>query len=308
MRERRVTRAQLEKVDARVARVAARQFSVVSLAQLHDCGMSDGQVTWRVQSGRLFPYFRGVYALIPQLSMEGLFLAAVIACGPGAVLSHYSAAALRGWVEWDGREPEVTTPTPRYHPGIRTHRSQTVERVVIDGIPATPAARTAIDISATLPERRLRRAINEALNQRQLELRDLVTSGHRGARKLRRVLASAAPTRSELEDVVLAVLADLPKPDVNRQGTRFVPDFRWPEHRVILEADSVRFHDQPLARADDAKRQRVLEREGNTVLRTTWDEATLRPGVLERRVRAALDAATVEFLEYSARNSTLVGQ
>ena len=239
--------------------------------------------------------------------MEGLFLAAVIACGPGAVLSHYSAAALRGWVEWDGRDPEVTTPTPRYHPGIRTHRSQTVERTVVKGIPVTPAARTAIDISASLPERRLRRAINEALNQRHLELRDLVTSGHRGARKLRRILAGAAPTRSELEDVVLAVLVDLPRPEVNRRGTRYVPDFRWPAARVILEADSVQFHDQPLARADDATRQCALERAGETVLRTTWAEATLRPGALERRVRAALDAASVEFLEYNARNSTVGG-
>jgi very-short-patch-repair endonuclease len=308
MRERRVTPAQLEKVDARVARVAARQWSVVSLGQLHECGMSDGAITWRVQSGRLFPYFRGVYAVVPKLSMEGLFLAAVIACGPGAVLSHYSAAALRGWVEWDGRAPEVTAPTPRYHPGIRTYRSQTVERVVIEGIPVTPAARTAIDLSASLPERRLRRAINEALNQRHLELRDLVTSGHRGARKLRRILASAAPTRSELEDVVLAVLADLPRPEVNRRGVRYVPDFRWPAHRVILEADSVKFHDQPLARADDATRQQALERQGETVLRTTWAEATLRPGVLAARVQAALDAASVEFLEYSARNSTVAGQ
>ena len=169
----------------------------------------------------------------------------------------------------------------------------------------TPPARTVVDISAPFPYDRLRRAVNEALNRRQIEARDLAASGHRGARKLRRILSTAAPTRSELEDVVLAVLADLPKPDVNRAGARFVPDFRWPAQRVILEADSVRFHDQLLARADDAQRQAVLEARGETILRTTWKEVTLNPGVLVARVRAALDAASVESLEYNARNSTV---
>jgi very-short-patch-repair endonuclease len=304
MRERRITRAQLEKVDARVARVAAGQHHVVTLDQLHECGMSDGAITWRVQSGRLFPYFRSVYAVVPKLAMEGVFLAAVKACGWGATLSRSSTSALYGWCEWDGRAPEVVAPTLRRHPGIRTYRSEWIERTTFRGIPVTTPARTIIDLSADEPYERLRRQVNEALNQRRITPRDLVTSGHRGAKKLRAILKTAAPTRSEFEDIVLASLDGLPRPEVNRANGRYVPDFRWPEFGVILEADSVRFHDHLLARADDAERQAVLERRGDTVVRTTWAEITTRPGAVVARVRGAM-AASVDLCEYSARMSTL---
>jgi very-short-patch-repair endonuclease len=84
-------------------------------------------------------------------------------------------------------------------------------------------------------------------------------------------------------------------PEVNQRRAPYFPDFRWPEWRVVLEADSVQFHDQMLARADDALRQAVLEARGDVVLRTTWEEVTLRPEVIVRRVRRAFDAASVDF-------------
>jgi len=294
MRERRFTRKQLEMPDARCARLARKQWGVLHVHELHACRLTDKAITRRVQSGRLFPYFQSVYAVghlgIP---LEGLFLAAIKACGPEAVLSHYSAAALFGWTKWDGREPEVTAPTRRRHPGIRTHRAQVVDRVHVQGIPVTPPARTVIDLSATQPPRLLRRAVNEGLNQRQIKPLDLVTSGHRGARKLREILATAAPTRSEFEDITLAILTrgGLPMPEVNAPQQRYYPDFRWTARRVILEADGARFHEQMLARADDARRQRDLETRGFTVLRTTWREVTLRPDRVVAHVRAALHGA-----------------
>ena len=176
------------------------------------------------------------------------------------------------------------------HAGIRVHRSANVERVYVKGIPVTPPARTLVDLAADEPEKRLRRAVNEALNQRQIKATDLMTSDHRGVRKLRAILADAAPTRSENEDVVLAVLAraGLPRPDVNVPYLGYVPDFRWPDRRVILEADSRRFHDHLLARADDKARQAVLEAAGETVLRTTWRETVTRPHAVVTRVRGAL--------------------
>jgi hypothetical protein len=194
--------------------------------------------------------------------VEGTFLAAVTACGWGATLSRSSTAALYGWCEWDGCAPEVVAPTLRRHRGIRTYRAERIDRTVFRGIPVTTPARTIIDLSATEPYDRLRRIVNEALNQRRITPRDLVTSGHRGAKKLRAILKTAAPTRSEFEDIVLASLEALPRPEVNRSNGRYVPDFRWPEYGVILEADSVRFHDHLLARADDAARQHVLEARG----------------------------------------------
>jgi very-short-patch-repair endonuclease len=281
------------RVDARIANVAARQWTIVTLADLRGCGLSQQAVSKRVAAGRLFRRFRGVYSVVPNPPLEGCFLAAVLACGPGAALSHFSASALRGWVAWDFRAPEVTAPTHRAQPGIRVHQSATLERTFVRGIPVTPPARTLADLSAAAPAKQLRRAVNEALNQRAITPTDLLASGHRGARKLRAILADAAPTRSENEDVVLAVLAraGLPRPDVNQQYLGYIPDFRWPEHGVILEADSRRFHDHALARADDRARQAVLEAAGEIVLRTTWREIVTRPHAVVARVRGALASA-----------------
>jgi very-short-patch-repair endonuclease len=264
---------------------------VVDVADLRRCGLSADAIAWRVANGRLFPKYRGVYGVIPNLTVEGEFLAAVLACGPGAVLSHFSAAVLHGWFDWDGRYPEVTAVNPRTHKGIRSHRSKHIECVVRAGIPVTPPARTIIDLSAGLPYAGVRRGVNEALNRGQIKASDLVTSHHRGAAKLRKILATAAPTRNEYEDVVNEIIrqAGLPAPDVNVRRGRYIPDFRWPAHRVILEADSRRYHGHMLARADDAKRQAILEAQGELVLRTTWVEIVTRPGVVVGRVRAALD-------------------
>jgi very-short-patch-repair endonuclease len=296
--ERRVRQIDNDKVDARCAQVAARQWTILDVDDLRACGLSREQIAWRARNGRLFPFHRGVYSVVPNPSLEGCFLAAVKACGPGAALSRYSVAVLYGWLPWDGRDPEVTAPRACRRPGIRTYRSDTIERTFYKGIPVTTPARTLRDLSATLPFNQLRRAVNEALNQRRIRAAEFVTSHHRGAKQLRAVLATAAPTRNEYEDVVLAVLlqAGLPMPEVNQSLLRFFPDFHWPAQRVILEADSKRFHDQLLARADDFRRQRVLEAHGESVIRTTWVEVVTKPGAVVRRVRQALEAASVEFV------------
>lgn len=189
-----------------------------------------------------------------------------------------------------GRYPEVIARNQRVHAGIRAHRSESIECVIVDGIPVTPPARTLIDLSARLPYAGVRRGVNEALNRGQIKASDLVTSRHRGAAKLRKILATAAPTRNEYEDVVNEIIhqAGLPKPDVNVRRGRHIPDFRWPVQRVILEADSRRYHGHLLARADDARRQALLEAQGELVLRTTWVEVVTRPSAVVGRVRAAL--------------------
>ena len=191
---------------------------------------------------------------------------------------------------WDHRFPEVTCANTRKITGIYTHKSASIERTMYMDIPITPPLRTLIDLSSGLPFAGLRRAVNEALNQRQIKPAELVTNRHRGAKKLRAILATAAPTRNEYEDIVLAVLleAGLPMPEVNQRRLRYFPDFRWHAQRVLLEADSARFHDQMLARADDFTRQRELEAHGDTVVRTTWAEITTRPDRVVARVRAAL--------------------
>jgi hypothetical protein len=280
--------------DVVVAKRAARERGVLTRAELRACGLDDQAIGVRVRNGRLHRLFTGVYVVGHELlTVEACFLAAVKACGPDAVLSHYSAAVLHGLLEWDGRDPEVTTRTARRHRGIRTHRSSHLDRCFVKGIPVTPVRRTLIDLSASrLPYKRLRRAVNEALNQRVIKLGELVTSDHRGANRLREILASAAPTMNEFEDVVLAIVTEggLPMPDVGQWHLGFKPDFRWARQRVIVEADGRQTHDQALARADDARRQAVFEAQGETVLRLSWRQATTQPKETLRRIRRALQA------------------
>ena len=144
--------------------------------------------------------------------------------------------------------------------------------------------RTLVDLAAALDEKLLRTAVWRALAMRRTSIQQLVATRRRlrprrGSTRLDRVLAAAAPTRSELEDVVFDLIVDagFVRPDVNQPlqlaGRRVVPDFRWPEQEVVVEADSRTWHDNPITRADDAERQALLEAHGDRVVRITWEQA-----------------------------------
>jgi len=292
------------RADVRVAAKAAEACGVLSLGELRECGLSRGAVLTRVRGGRLHPLFRGVYAVgHAHVTREGGFLAAVKSLGDDALLSHFAAAAHWELIDWDGRHPEVTVPRRglKRRPGTRVHFSSAVDsRDVMrhKGIPVTSPARTLVDLAAVVSDKLLRTAVRRALARRLVSIRQLVATRRRlgprrGAASLDRVLATAAPTRSELEDVVLDLIVDAEfvRPDVNRPlllaGKRVVPDFRWPEQRVVVEADSRRWHDNPIARADDAKRQGLLEAHGERILRVTWKQAISRPTQTVARIEAA---------------------
>ena len=240
MRERVDTRA-----DVRVAALAAEEWSVLSLDELRACGLTRKEVMTRVANGRLHRRYRGVYVVgHANPPVEGHWLAAVKACGHGAALSHFAAAALWRLLEWDGRYPAVTVRGggTRTHPGIRVHRSSLDARDVTRhrGIPVTAPARTLIDLAGVVPRRTLCCAVRQAFALRLVHHRELLrrveeAGGRRGVRALRAILADGpAPTRSELEDVVLDLIlrGGLPRPDVNvpliLDGRRVIPDFRWP--------------------------------------------------------------------------------
>jgi very-short-patch-repair endonuclease len=264
--------------DVAIAERAAQQWGVLSLHELLQCGVSDAGVKRRLQSGHLHRIYRGVYAVgHPNIPLQGRFLAATKACGPTAVLSHYSAAALWGLVDWDDRHPDVTVPgtTTRTHKRLRVHRSRTLRREDVtrrQGIPVTTPARTIRDLSSKLPYKTLRRAARQALSLK------LVAPHHLPVR----IAGTIAPTRSELEDAVLDLIVEhgLQPPDVNKplyiQGRRVVPDFRWPAQRLVVEADGAKWHDNPIAREDDAERQAILEAYGERVVRVTWEQAIRR--------------------------------
>ena len=226
-RESRVRQPVVDKVDSRVARLAASQWSVLSLDELRECGLTRQAVAKRVQDG---PAPSPVSRCLRRRSRPPLSRMAVswLPSRPAetdAVLSHYSAACLWCLLKWDYRDPEVTATNARRHKGIRTHTSDHIERTYRSGIPVTPPLRTLIDLSSMLPYATLRRAVNEALNQRLVKPHELVTANHRGAKQLREVVASGAPTRNEFEDLVHALLGDLPKPQVNQPLLGYVPDF-----------------------------------------------------------------------------------
>ena len=287
--------------DQGVARLAARQWGVVSTDELRECGLSLNAIGVRVRNGHLHPLYRGVYAAgHANLALEGHFLAAVKACGPTAVLSHFSAAALYGLVRWDYRYPEVTIvgTAKRRHPGIKTHRTKERDATHHQGIPVTTPARTLIDLAATLDYKPLRRAVREA--QRNLvSIPEILTTldrlgPRRGTANLIKILATGyAPTRSELEDAVLELIlkAGFQHPDVNQplhiNGHKLIPDFRWPDQHLVIEADSTEWHDDRLTREDDAERQAILEAHGERVVRVTWGQAISRRRQTVERFRAA---------------------
>lgn len=292
-------------VDREVARRAGDEKGILSIGELRDCGLSHAQVLQRAGRGHLHRMHAGIYAVGHRgITLHARFLAAVKACGPGAVLSHLAAAVLWTIREWDDRLIEVTIAdtTPREHEGLLVHRTRCLDRRdwrILDGIPVTTPERTALDCAAGVGFHEARRIVREALGKRLVWLPQLLgiidrSPGRPGVGVLRRIVAEGPePTRTALEDVVLDLIlaGGFKRPDVNRaiyiNGRRLVPDFRWPDQRLIVEADGGQWHDHKLAREDDAERQALLEASGEQVLRITWDQATTRRGQCWQRLRSA---------------------
>ena len=277
---------------------------MLAIGELRACGLTDREVQGRVRRGTLHRLYRGVFAVgHPNVPLEGRFLAAVKALGRATVLSHYSAAALWGLVRWDDRRIEALTTAdgPRGGHEIRVHRTADLPARDCrrhEGIPVTAPERTITDLASALPYKPLRRAVREAFAVRLVSIRSLSRAierrgTFRGKRALVRILAGARPTRSELEDVVLDLILDakFDRPDVNvpldLDGRRVVPDFRWPEQRLIVEADGAQWHDHALARTDDAERQAFLEAHGERLVRVSWHQAISRRNETVARLRAA---------------------
>ena len=289
------------RADVRVAQAAAREHGVLSTAELISCGLTSQAIAYRVAIGRLHPMHRGVYAVgHANPTREGWLLAAVKACGAGAALCLWSSAALQDIIAWEDRYADVLVigeSVPR-HPRINGHRSSYLpaEQVtMVRGIPTTTAERTLLDLAAVMPDHRLRRAVRQAQFLKLTTVPSLACVLHgpgpmRGRKKLARILATgAAPTQSELEDQVLDLVlrGGLVHPLVNEplflDGRRIVPDLCWPQQRLVIEADGPH-HDDPLVRAADADRQRILEAHGYRVIRVTWAQAIAHPAATLRRI------------------------
>ena len=255
-----------------------------------DAGFSLSAIRHRIAEGRLHRIHRGVYAVgRPELSRLGHFMAAVLACGEGAALSHSSAAELWDVQKTGKKGPiHVTVPAarnPRGHRGIRVHRRDlsAEERTHRNGIPLTAIHTTLVDQAATISRKRLEAQVNEAdaldlVDPEQLREQIQRMPPRRGIRALRDLLdeATFTLTDSELERLFLpiALKAGLPKPESQVFVNGFRVDFWWPELSLVVEADSLRYHRTPQKQLKDRLRDQAHLARGCTPLRFThWQVA-----------------------------------
>jgi very-short-patch-repair endonuclease len=273
------------------------------LAQLRDLGLGARAVQQRASVGRLQRLYRGVYAVGHRaLRREGRYLAAVLACGPGAVLSHRSAAAHWGLLGTDQARIDVTAPRSRSGvEGIRLHRARSLDArdtTVHDAIPITTIARTLLDLAATVRADRLERAYAQALHLRLYDHRAITdvlarANGHRGRAALAQATAREPKwTRNRFEARFLQLIraAGLPEPLVNHvlavpDHGRAEVDFYWPAQRIVVETDGWETHGTRAAFEADRAKDAALTAAGHRVVRFTW---RTEPDVAVRRLHALL--------------------
>lgn len=291
----------MAKRERALATLARKQHGVVSKKQLLTAGLGRRTIARRVEAGRLHPFHRGVYVFgHGEMSQRGEWMAAVLACGDGALLSHQSAAALWGFMSSRRSPVEVSAPAGRGRPGIVVHEGgvSPEERSAVDGISVTSVARTLFDLAEVVDEQRLERAFEEAdrlglLRMRALE--DVCARGHgrRALRLVRPLIAAArAPesVRSPLEGRFLAFCRehDLPTPQTNVTVIGREADAYWPRQRLVVEADSWSFHGHRAAFERDRARDTAMLAQGYRVIRITHRRLEREPAVLAAELRLLL--------------------
>jgi very-short-patch-repair endonuclease/predicted transcriptional regulator of viral defense system len=282
--------------DRTIAELAARQWGVASRRQLLDAGLSATVVRGRVRSGHLLRLHRGVYAVgHARLRREGWWLAAVLAVGPAAVLSHRDAAGLHDLRPANHTRTDVTTTRqPRAIDGIAVHRTTVLDAddiTTISGVPVTTVARTLLDLAGIVPHDHLTNAIKEAERQRTFDLRAIEAvmarmrgRTGRGHSALRQAIEEYAnlglsATDSLLEDAFHRLVRDngLPSPAINAYVEGFKIDAVWRSHRVAVELDGWAHHHSRRAFERDRERDATLTENGWRVVRFTYRQLRERP-------------------------------
>jgi very-short-patch-repair endonuclease len=278
-------------------RLSLRQHGVITHEQLRAYGMGSEAIRHRLRTGRLHPLGRGVYAVgRPQVSREGRWLAAVLACGAHATLSHGSAAAL--WGIRPGPATAVThvsvpADSDRRRPGVRVHRVIGLDLADVrrrEGIAVVSPARTLLNQAAVVSPRRLEADVNAAdvhglISPPQLQASLARFAGQPGIAALRALVDrhTFRLTRSELERLFLPVTAraGLPTPQTQRRVNGFEVDFFWPALGLVVETDGLRYHRTPAQQARDLIREQTHRATGIEALRFThWQVAHDRGWVI----------------------------
>ena len=275
------------------ARLAAAQHGVLSIDELMRAGLSEPGIRRRVAAGRLHRVHRGVYAVgHAGLSARGRWIAAVKACGPGAALSHRSAAELWQMLPHTAGPVHVTVPGlggRRGREGLRIHRSSSLTRgttTIRDRISVTTPARTLSDIKRAGDRAMFRRALRQA----EFLAFPLEDAGD-----------ESDHTRSELERAFLRVCRryHLPAPEVNVRIGAFTVDFLWRAEHLVVEVDGYGSHRGRQAFEDDRARDVELRLLGYEVLRFTYRQVLDDPAGTARAVRALLSRGQAQNRRYS---------
>jgi very-short-patch-repair endonuclease len=282
---------------------------VVSREQLLDMGWSKDEISWRLRVGRLHRVHAGVYSVAPLklLSRQGHWMAAVLASGPGALLSHRAAAALWGLRGYSGGAIHVTAPRKSTSSKrIHRHFSQVPpdERTVEEGIPVTSVHRTIFDLAATTSVDDVVSMIKEAEYRNRYDRLSLWNfleryPGKRGSRNLRFALKRITEEpvgrkRSRLEERFAPFLRRyrLPLPRFNDwillERKRYRVDCHWPGTGQIVELDGWEGHGTKSAFQDDRARDRALRVAGYSVIRLTWAQLDSEPEAVASDLRQML--------------------
>jgi Transcriptional regulator, AbiEi antitoxin/Protein of unknown function (DUF559) len=287
--------------------LADRQHGVVTRGQLLALGMGSRSIDHRLSNGRLHPLMRGVYAVgRPHVGRRGWWMAAVLACGPGALLGHHSAAALWGIRRarpGDVRRADVhvvvAAGNQRRRPGIRAHRRRDHEapaRRQLDRIPVTHPVATLCDLASGLPDGELEAAVNEAdqlklVNPEQLRHALDGLPPWPGVKRLRDLLdgPTVTLTTTELERLFLPLAHEvgLPAPQTQTRLAGHRVDFYWPDLGIVVEADSLRYHRTAFKQASDKRRDNAHASSGLMALRFTHGQICHEPAYVRTTLARA---------------------
>jgi very-short-patch-repair endonuclease len=292
--------------DRRIAQIAAQQRALITRAQLTGLGVGRAAIEHAIARGRLHRRHHAVYSLVPLPALPPLAaeLAAVLACGDAALLSHHSAAATWGFrptFNGDVHVIVIGTDAGRERRGIRAHRVGALAPRDIrrfQRIPITSPARALLDITPDLSDRETERALDEALIRRLITHAGLaaVLAAYPNSRGVVRLRALADPgrptteTRSDGEEALLALLrrGDLPMPEVNGRVGHYTADFVWRDQKVILELDGYDYHRGRAAFERDHRRDAEHQRMGFLVIRITARQLAREPEAILVRIAMAL--------------------
>jgi predicted transcriptional regulator of viral defense system len=295
-------------MDVLIGELAGRQHGVVSLSQLSRLGLTRQAVARRATVGRLHRVHQGVYAVgHRRLTRDGRWLAAVLAYGSEALLSHRSALALHGLRPDNRQLADVTVPRARAQSraGIRVHGSTSLvlaDRAVVEGIPCTSLPRTVLDCASRLGCQGVEKVVERAEVLRvfdRCEFAELLARapGQRGVALVRAVLDELREpdwTENDYEAAVLALVRASAFPEPICQAPMLLDgepvriDFLWPVERVALEADSYEFHGTRQAFERDRRRDQLLRLAGYQPVRITWRQLSRHPEQVEELLRRLL--------------------